>query len=67
MNANKVPEDSTLKRHYESQMKMNQTGGQSTTSTSRGASSKASSSSTGSGASSSGGGFLGWLKRLFGS
>ncbi|MGH8502808.1 MAG: hypothetical protein ACREVE_10145 [Gammaproteobacteria bacterium] len=64
MNADKMPEDSTLRRHYESQLKMmGKTGGQST----HGASPKAASSSGSSRASSSSGGFFGWLKRLFGS
>jgi hypothetical protein len=61
MHENKVPEDSVLRRHYETHQKMM---GASGDSSAHGASSR----TTGSNApaQSSGGGFMGWLKRLFG-
>lgn len=62
MNADKVPEDSVLRRHYETHLKMTGAsgGGRSTPhSASRSATASAP-------AQSSGGGFMGWLKRLFG-
>jgi hypothetical protein len=59
MNAEKKPEDSTTRRHYETQVKTGSSGGASAPhSTSR-------PTSTNRTAEKSGGGFMGWLKRLF--
>lgn len=62
MTANKMPEDSTLRRHYETHLKM--TGGGSGKSSAGSAPRSAPSSHTP--APAGGGGFMGWLKRLFG-
>jgi hypothetical protein len=77
MNAEKKPEDSTTRRHYETQVKTGSSGGASaphstsrptSTGSSGGASAPHSTSrptSTNRTAEKSGGGFMGWLKRLF--
>lgn len=61
MTANKMPEDSVLRRHYETHLKMMGSAG--STSSSHSASRPT---TTASMQDSSRGGFMRWLKRLFG-
>ena len=61
MTANKMPEDSVQRRHYETHLKMMGSAGG--TSSSQSATRPAPSSMA---QAPSGGGFMGWLKRLFG-
>jgi hypothetical protein len=63
MNSDKAPEDSVLRRHYETQKKM---AGDAGDKTAPGAGQQPSGSHSSSRSSSSGKGFMGWLKRLFG-
>ena len=62
MNADKMPEDSTTRRHYETHLKMSGSSGGKAPSPQ--AAPRPTSSSAP--AAKPGGGFMGWLKRLFG-
>jgi hypothetical protein len=63
MTENKMPEDSTTRRHYETHLRMMGSGGSTSSAQGGSRSGPAPARPT---QSASSGGFMGWLKRLFG-